>query len=398
MHLVKLVTLSALLLFSTVNAQTTLQWWDYFSDGNLSQAVQDLVDGYNESQSEVTIERTPIGFGDLKGRIIQAAATGTMPDLVIVDNPDTQAMAAQGALADISEFVQGWEPTDLYYEGPWASTVYEGQNYAVPFDSNATALFYNADLLDAAGVAPPATWEELQETALTLTQDGVAGFCLSLVPTEEGTFNYLPFIWGSGGDLQNVDSEANIGALTLLNTMMNEDSSIPVSALQWGQGDVNNQFLAGRCAMMINGPWQLPGIREANPAFEWDVAAWPNGGTPTSILGGQNLAIGAGSDIEAAWDVIQWMTQPENLLGMYETSGFITNREDLADNEMFTSDEQLAQFVEAVSVAKPRAYGPNYPEASQAIMNMVQAVLVGAKTPEQAAADAAAVITPLLSE
>ena len=146
--------------------------------------------------------------------------------------------------------------------------------------------------------------------------------------------------------------------------------------------------------MMINGPWQLPGIREANPDFAWDVAAWPDGGTPTSILGGQNLAVGAGSNVEAAWDVIQWVTQPENLLGMYETSGFITNREDLADNELFTSDEQLAQFVEAVSVAKPRAYGPNYPEASQEIMNMVQAVLVGAKTPEQAAA----VITPLLSE
>ena len=83
---------------------------------------------------------------------------------------------------------------------------------------------------------------------------------------------------------------------------------------------------------------------------------------------------------------------------MYETSGFITNREDLADAEIFTSDPMIAKFVEAVSVAKPRAYGPNYPQVSQEVMNMVQSVLVGGKTPEVAATDAAAVIDPLLSE
>ncbi len=379
--------------------QTTLTWWDYFSTDNLNQAVADMIADYEAAHPDVKIERTPIGFGDLKARIIQGAATGTLPDILIVDNPDNQSLAAQGALADISAYVADWEYKDAYFDGPWASTLYQGANYGVPFDSNATALYYNADLLAGAGFdTPPATWDELREMAAALTQGDQAGFCLSLVATEEGTFTYLPFLWGNGGDLQNVGGEANTEALTLLNAMMNEDNSIPRAALQWSQGDANNQFLAGKCAMMINGPWQLPGIRAANPDFSWDVAPWPNNGAPTSILGGQNFAIGTGANMDAAWDVIEWATQPENLLKMYETSGFITNRSDLSDAEIFTSDPMIAKFVEAVSVAKPRAYGPNYPQMSQEVMNMVQSVLVGGRTPEQAAADAAAVIAPLLSE
>ncbi len=399
--IVSLLTVLMLGLFlGGASAQdTTLTWWDYFNADNLNEAIQDMIADYEAAHPGVTIERTPIGFGDLKARIIQGAATGTLPDILIVDNPDNQALAAQGALADISDYVADWEYKDAYFEGPWASTIYQGANYGVPFDSNATALYYNIDLLNEAGFdAPPATWDELREMAAALTEGDQAGFCLSLVATEEGTFTYLPFLWGNGGDLQNIGGEANVEALTLLNAMMNEDNSIPRAALQWGQGDANNQFLAGKCAMMINGPWQLPGIRAAAPEFEWDVAAWPDAGTPTSILGGQNFAIGAGANMDAAWDVIEWATQPENLLKMYETSGFITNREDLADAEVFTSDPMIAKFVEAVSVAKPRAYGPNYPQVSQEVMNMVQSVLVGGKTPEVAAADAAAVIDPLLSE
>lgn len=399
MKVTGIISLSLLLLSSAAAQQTTLTWWDYFNADNLNEAIQNMVADYEAAHPDVKIERTPIGFGDLKARIIQGAATGTLPDILIVDNPDNQALAAQGALADITEYVQDWEYSDAYFDGPWASTLYQDRNYGVPFDSNATALFYNIDLLNEAGFdAPPATWDELRETAAALTEGDRAGFCLSLTATEEGTFTYLPFLWGNGGDLQDSGGETNVEALTLLNTMMNEDRSIPRAALQWGQGDANNQFLAGKCALMINGPWQLPGIRAANPEFEWDVAAWPNAGTPTSILGGQNFAIGAGANMDAAWDVIQWATQPENLLKMYETSGFITNREDLADAELFTSDPLIAKFVEAVSVAKPRAYGPNYPQISQEVMNMVQSVLVGGRTPEQAAADAAATIDPLLAQ
>jgi multiple sugar transport system substrate-binding protein len=115
-------------------------------------------------------------------------------------------------------------------------------------------------------------------------------------------------------------------------------------------------------------------------------------------LGGENFAIGAGSNIEAAWDVITWAVQSENLVPALTLHGQYPNRQDAAEDSYFTDDPIRALFTQQVSVAKPRAYGPNYPQMSEEIMRMVQGVLTGAQTPEEAAAAAQEVIQPLLDE
>lgn len=382
--------------FALAQAQTTLEWWDYYTDGANNDAVTDLIQRYEEANPDVTIERTTIPFGDLKARIIQAAATGTMPDILIIDNPDHQAIAAQGALADLTGVMADWEAKDLYFEGPWSSTVFEERNYGVPFGSNATALFYNQTLLDEVGVAPPTSWDELREAARALTTGGRSGFCLSLVPTEEGTFTFLPLLWQAGGDIPTVGGEPTAEALSFLNALMNEDGSVSRAAITWGQGDVYNQFIAGGCAMMINGPWQLPVIREETLDFEWDVAPWPRGETTASSLGGENFAVGNTADVETAWGVLEWMTRPENLKGALLINGYLPNRSDMAEDPDFLEDPAKAVFVDMVEIAKARAYGPNYPEISEQIMTMVQGVLAGGESPEEAAAAAAGVIEPLL--
>jgi multiple sugar transport system substrate-binding protein len=400
--LLALVVSFVIMLTSAANAQDqiTLEWWDYMGGGGDDEALTDLIERYMEEHPNVTIERTVIPFGELKTSIIQATATDTMPDIVIVDNPDHQALAAQGAFADITDIIAEWPDKDQYFAGPWSSTVYQGRNYGVPYKSNATALFYNADLLVEVGYdAPPATWDELREMALALTEDERYGFCFSAVATEEGTFTVLPFLWGNGGDIPTIGDDASIGMLTFLNDLVNEDESVPTSVLTMAQGDALNLWMAGQCAMMINGPWQIPTIEDnADLTFEWNIAPWPYNVEPTSILGGENFAIGAGSNVEAAWDVISWIVQPENLIPALELHGQFPNRQDAAEDPYFTDDPIRALFTQQVSVAKPRAYGENYPQMSEEIMRMVHGVLTGALSPEDAAAGAGSVIEPLLPE
>ena len=178
--------------------------------------------------------------------------------------------------------------------------------------------------------------------------------------------------------------------------MMNEDKSIPKDALNWAQGDVNNQFIAGKCAMQINGPWQIPNLRAAKLGFTWNVSDWPNNGTPTSILGGENFAAGNRPQRRRRLGRYQVRGRPKNLLPAYAASGYITSRKDLADAPIFTEDPVIAVFAKQVSVAKARAYGPNYPEISAEIMNMVQGVLAGGVSPKDAAQATAATVQPLL--
>ena len=56
------------------------------------------------------------------------------------------------------------------------------------------------------------------------------------------------------------------------------DLSIPrdaQGAINWTQGDVMNQFISGNLAMMINGPWQVPTMREQAADLNWNVALIP---------------------------------------------------------------------------------------------------------------------------
>src|SRR5215475_1348092 len=97
--------LAFLSLGSVASAQdkVTLEWWDYWgTSGTDYEAVTTIINNYQAAHPNITIERTAIPFGDLKAKVIQAAATGTVPDLVFIDNPDHQAMASQGAFADIT--------------------------------------------------------------------------------------------------------------------------------------------------------------------------------------------------------------------------------------------------------------------------------------------------------
>jgi len=364
-----------------------LEWWDYYSDGDTDKAAIDMIARLETALPHIKIERTSIGFGDLKAKVIQAAATNTMPDIVIIDNPDHQAMADQGAFEDITALVADWSDKDQYFAGPWASTVYQGKNYGVPYTSNATAFFYNKDLLAEAGYdSPPETWDELREVAVAVTEGERVGFCFSAVATEEGTFTMLPFLWGNGGDIPTIGDEASIGMLNFLNTLVNEDKTVPVSVLNFSQGDARDLFAAGQCAMMINGPWNIPPLQEDKQIdFEWGISGWPYNVQPTSILGGENFAIGKGANVEAAWEVITWVTQPENLVPTLKIHGGLVNRADAATDSLFTDDPFKALFTQQVSVAKPRSYGPGYPQMSEQIMTMVHGVLTGAQTPEEAA-------------
>ena len=141
---------------------------------------------------------------------------------------------------------------------------------------------------------------------------------------------------------------------------------------------------------MVNGPWQIGTLTSDKPKLKWEVAPLPKGQTSASVLGGENLAITKSSkNVDAAWKFLEWTQEPDNLRTYNITAGKIPSRKDVAEDPHWTSDPALKAFVEQLQVAKPRAYGPKYPEASAAVQDMLQSALTGAQ-PVDAAVSAAA--------
>ena len=122
--------------------------------------------------------------------------------------------ASRGLLLDLTPYIEKSEiiKTEDIFPGPLSSVTYEGGIYGIPRGANTIALYYNADMFKAAGLDPdnpPKTWDELYEAAKELTDPSknVYGLAFSAVGTEEGTFQFLPWLQMTGGDYDNVNTE-----------------------------------------------------------------------------------------------------------------------------------------------------------------------------------------------
>ncbi|WP_179233035.1 ABC transporter substrate-binding protein [Paenibacillus rigui] len=377
--------------------KVTIQWWDSMTSEATQGALKKIIADYETAHPNVKIERTFVSFADIKNKLLLGAAGNQMPDIVWIDNPDHQAFAAAGILADISNEVKAWGQADKYFEGPWSSTMYKGKNYGVPIGSNDLALYYNVDMLKAAGVNPPKTWAELLDAAKKLTKQDVYGFSMTAVKTEEGTFQFLPLMYQAGSDIPNFNSQGTIDAANLLKNMAS-NGYMSKEVINQKQSDTVVQFSTGKVAMMINGTWQIPLLRKEGKV-NWDVVELPVNKQGGTILGGENWAITAASKHkDVAFDVIKFANEPDRLKTFLKAAGRLPARSDYLNDPFWQEDKQLKVFADAMKVAKARAYGPNYPKISEAIQMMMQEVITGAKTPEAAVKDADAKIKPNLQQ
>ena len=364
--------------------------WYYWETEGHQKALNHIIEEFNDSQDDITVEAKYVPFADFKKQLSIGASADELPDLVILDNPDHAAYAAMGIFADITDKFD----VSNYYEGPVNSCTLDGKLYGVPFGSNDLVLFYNEDMLKEAGVDVPTTWDELLEAAKATTTDTVSGFAHCALQNEEGTFNFLPWVWSTGASSYEIDSEGGIKALTFEKELV-DSGAMTKEAINWTQGDTMHQFIAGNLAMMINGTWQIPTMREEVPELNWNVAPIPQDKEQASGLGGENYAVIAGGNEDAAVKFLEFATSPETCLYMMNAMGYISADSTIAEGQ-FEGDEVYQVFVDEMQYAHVRGPLPQWPSISDAISLAFNKVITGDATPEDAAAEAQATIDSII--
>lgn len=376
--------------------KTDVEIWYYWETESHQETLNGVINDYNNSQDAITVSASYIPFADFKKQLSIGVVSEELPDIVIIDNPDHAAYAAMGIFADITEQLMAWDDFDQYFEGPIASLTYEDKYYGIPFGSNCLALFYNEDMLAAAGCEVPTTWDELVDVAKKTTTSDVFGLGLSALQNEEGTFQYLPFQWSTGATSYEMNSEGGIKALTLYQDLI-ESGAMSKEVINWTQGDAMNQFISGNLAMMINGPWQVPTMRAEVPDMNWDVALIPMDSAYASDLGGENFAIIDNENVDASLDFLMYATSAEAVASYINDFGYIASRKDVADSQ-FTDDAVMELFAEQMKYALPRGPHERWPEISNAISLAFNEVITGVSDPATAAEKAQGTIDAILSE
>jgi multiple sugar transport system substrate-binding protein len=364
--------------------------WYYWETAGHQQSLDHIIQEFNNQQDKITVQAKYVPFADFKKQLSIGASAGELPDLVILDNPDHASYAAMGIFADITDRFD----VSTYYPGPVNSCTLDGRLYGVPFGSNDLVLFYNEDMLKEAGCEVPKTWDELLDVAKKTTKGNVYGFAHCALQNEEGTFNFLPWVWSTGQTSYEINSPGGIKALEFEKSLV-ESGAFPKEAINWTQGDTMNQFISGNLAMMINGTWQIPTMREEVPDLNWNVAPIPQDVQQASGLGGENYAVIAGGNEEAAIAFLQYATSGETCLYMMDHMGYISSDSKIAETQ-FQGDEVYQVFVDEMKYANARGPLPEWPDISDAISLAFNKVITGEATSEEAAAEAQATIDSIL--
>ncbi len=360
--------------------------WYYWETEGHQVALDQVIQEYNAAQDQYEVTAKYVPFADFKKQLSIGASADELPDIAILDSPDHASYVEMGIFEDLT----GKFDVSSYYEGTVNSCTVDGKLYGVPFGVNCLALYYNEDMLEAAGCEVPTTWDELKETAKKLTGDNVTGLALCSVQNEEGTFNFVPWLWSTGATSYDIDNENGIRALTFIQGLI-EEGVMSKECINWTQGDVMNQFISGNVAMMENGPWQSPTMQAEAPDLIWNVTLIPKDAEYSSVLGGENYAVINGRNVEGALDFLTYATSEEKVKFMMDKFGYISADKTIAENQ-FEADSPYQPFVEELNYAMPRGPLAEWPSVSDAISLAFNQVITGTATPEEAAAQAQSTI------
>jgi multiple sugar transport system substrate-binding protein len=364
---------------------TTLRVLDYYSNEPARTIWQKAIESC-ASQAGATVSREAVPGATLIQKVLQQASSKTLPDLLMLDNPDLQQIAQTGALTPLDTFGL---TADGFAQGVVDASTYQGKLYGLQPVTNTIGLFYNKDILSKAGVTPPTTWEELKAAAGKLTVGSQYGLAFSAPANFEGTWQFLPFMWSNGGDEKNIATAQTTEALQLWVDLMNA-GSVSKSALTWTQADVNDQFRAGKAAMMVNGPWQFP-VLDADTSLHYAVVKIPApaAGRPiVAPLGGETWTVPQTGDKDkqaTAAKVVACLNSDQSQVDLAEQNQTIPTRTALLAS-FSSSNPNIKGFAEQIPTARSRTgqLGADWPKAATKIYTAFQSALTGQADPAKA--------------
>ena len=355
--------------------------------GNEGVKLSTLADGFMEANPDVTVNVTPVDWGQAVAKLQTAIAGGQTPDVSQMGTDMMGQFAATGALEPVPA---NFDPA-TYFEGAWNTNVVDGTVYGVPWYVETRLLYYRTDIAEKAGItAPPATWEELTAMAEAMQAKGGADWGISL-----GTKNwqeYLPFLWSAGGDVMDdtgaykLNSPEAVEALTYYQSFFN-DKVAPASVPEGF--DITPAFVAGTHPMFFSGPWHLSLIEEAGGAEiegKWAIAPMPKKVSGTSFVGGSNLVVYNNSENkDAAWAFVQYLSDPATQINWYNEVTDLPAVQSAWTDPALADDANVAMFGEQLKDTKAQPATSTWSELATSLNSTLEKLTTAGMSPQDAA-------------
>jgi multiple sugar transport system substrate-binding protein len=360
--------------------------WDPYPQFDKTSAWAKLLDDCG-TKAGVKIKRTAFDTSDLSNKAQLAAQQDNSADVLIIDNPVVSTLAEAGVLTSTDENKLDTSKVDPNLLAAGQSG---GKTYGTPIGANTLALYYNKKVLKDAGVdvASIKDWKSLTAALDKVKKAGKKGITFSAIGTEEGSFQFLPWSWGSGAKLTELDSSEGVSALRLWTDWLKKGYA-PNSVINNTQTTSWQEFAGGDYAFAENGTWQLANAKKAG--FDYGVLPIPgaDGGNAAAPTGGEFVTVPVQGDTgryATSQKLVSCLTSSENLYDTDTTLSYVAPTSEVQDKQV-AANAELKPWVEAVKAAKGRTsddLGTKYPKISEQMWKAVQSALSGSQSPKDA--------------
>lgn len=365
----------------TGKVREELVLWSYYETEAQQLAIDELTEGFNQSQNTYHMTWEYHGpVTEFNKKIAVGITQNQIPDLVIVDNPDMRRYVEQGTLEDLTEEIKKLENLEAYYPNVLASVVYNGRYYGLPFCCNNAALIYNRKMMEEKGLKPPQSWEEFLNCAKVLTDRDTYGFAMSAIEGEQSAFQILPFILSAGDTMDTIGGEGTKKAFSFIRELV-ESGAMSTECINLSQNDVAKRFIEGKFAMMENGSWVLPALDEAGA--DYGIAVLPYDQVPAGVAGGENLGVLKGKNVEGAMAFLEYYNQESVMLNTNLRANSLPPKEDMAQM-MLNVRPEYQIFTDQMESCVSRSSCEAWPVLTGLLSDAQYRVITGQITPEEA--------------
>lgn len=387
-------------------------------DPGMVSVEKEFIESFEEKYPNINVNITAVDWGGYWQKLPAMSASGDMPDVFYMSAAYVDEWAKRGQLANIQSFVdQDIDPED-YYSKFFESVRFpkpDGPMYAFPFAWVDTALHYNKDMFDKAGLEDPQkdwNWFDFLNAAEKLTKDTDGdgeidqwGFWM------DARYQSLePFVYSNGGRFLSPDktdfvlneNEKALQALEFYTDLVTKYRVAPPPKRMEGT-EWEAVFNQGKAAMWVSGSFDISDSRK-RAEFKWDISTIPIGPQKDEIVGfgwPDNLAMAKGSDHkEEAWNFMKFMAGPARTVDSLMAGKASIYKEITTSEEWLEEDKMPAHkevILELGRNVERNTFTPGWGEWRPYLTEQLRAVLNGEMSLDEALEKSASKATTVLN-
>jgi len=342
-----------------------------------------------ETGIRVVYESVP--WDDAANKLTILGTSNQLPDVITTWAGWLGQFTSAGWVIPLKDYIAG---TEAEYTDTVTKLVWKGENelygdtYTVPDGMMVKGVFVRKDWAAEEGIAlDPAkgwTYSEYFDTVRKLTNPEKNRYGTSFRGARgafDPLFVYLQTFTGGrayaddGSALFN--SPEAVAAYEVWNGLY-LDGSAPKDAINWGFIEMVDNFTGGLTGTLINDS-EVTATCIANMQDEqWMVMPMPASDVDGKIYNTINspyaYSISANSqNPDAAWELIQFLTRPDNNIEYCKLTGLIPIKKDVGDDPFYGPDGYYATFMQQLNdprLVVPCAFGPfSYTDMHQGMMH-----------------------------